>query len=117
MTKRLYRSIVGRLLDTLDKDLSGVSGPQHFTRSYCRPFFVTTECLSAAFAPASAAKWAWTPPPSAYCRRSGNAARSETDHLRAMSAIKQNFAQKSHARQTVRQNESMFSADAVDLPG
>src|SRR5713226_8564340 len=49
--------------------------------------------------------------------RSGNAARSGTDHLRAMSALKQNLAQKSHARQTVRQNESMFSADAVDLPG
>jgi len=34
-----------------------------------------------------------------------------------MSALKQNLAQKSHARQTVRRNESMFSADAVDLPG
>src|SRR5882762_1425675 len=46
--------------------------------------------------------------------RSGNAARSGTDHLRAMSTLKQNLAQKSHARRTVRQNESMVSADAVE---
>jgi hypothetical protein len=54
-------SVVGRLLDTFDEDASGVSALQHFTRSYCRPFFVTTECLSAALAPALTAEWAWTP--------------------------------------------------------
>ena len=34
-----------------------------------------------------------------------------------LSALKQNLARKSHARRTVRQNESMVSADAVNLPG
>src|SRR5258708_5936034 len=51
--------VVGRLLDAFGKDASGVSALQHF-RSYRRPFFGITECLSAPSVPAATAERAWT---------------------------------------------------------